>query len=355
MRRFIRHLSAVLGVVLAVGARAAEDSERVEGDLPNFHEISPGLYRSGQPSAAGIAQLAKMGVKTILKIRGNRKTDLEAGPLGIELVHLPMGRVLAPSFEQADQALAVMADPSKRPLLVHCAAGKDRTGVVVAAYRVVMEGMDVDQAAAESKSYGCCQLFYPNLRDYLVRYRVHVLNMESDHSRHKVDAVWRIPAGETSVTVIVHTDKADRDPARLRPGARVLDMVYEDRGRYFNVTEAKLLPVGPSLERLAQELERGSPAGVEILERLIGNDHPGAPPPAAPPQRPPLALDGARSVVGQFAAEQAGRLGQGSVAPPPPVSVAAGRGPVPTSGLERPRTKKRRSIWKKLFRALTFR
>ena len=79
-----------------------------------------------------------------------------------------------------DWALRVAADPSRQPVLVHCRYGKDRTGVVIAAYRVVHEGWEPKAAAAEAKRYGCCVPLFDDLESWLRSYRRYRRGAASD-------------------------------------------------------------------------------------------------------------------------------------------------------------------------------
>ena len=140
--------------------------------LGNFHQVSPGFFRSAQPNKDGYAQLKQMGFKTILNLTGN--ADRERGDAGpeIKVEAVPMSGFSAPSFEQVDQALDIVA-AAQRPLLVHCQFGKDRTGFVVASYRVVVEKMAVDAAVREAESYGCCFAPMGDLASFLNDYKDH--------------------------------------------------------------------------------------------------------------------------------------------------------------------------------------
>lgn len=141
--------------------------------LPNFHQVTPVMYRSGQPNREGLSRLKAMGVKAILNLRSDASADEaeEAARLGMVMETVSMSGLTTPTFEQIDRALAVIADPRRRPLLVHCRFGKDRTGFVIAAYRTVVEGVDVDEAVKEAKSRGCCVPWFRDLRKHLVEYR----------------------------------------------------------------------------------------------------------------------------------------------------------------------------------------
>jgi len=149
---------------------ADDDVEPAEA-LGNFHLVAPGFYRSAQPNKDGYARLRQLGFKTILTLKeGAARERADAAPIKVESV--PMSGLSAPSFEEVDRALEVVAT-AERPLLVHCQHGKDRTGFVVASYRVMVEGMDVDKAVEEAHSYGCCFVAFGDLGGFLRRYAEH--------------------------------------------------------------------------------------------------------------------------------------------------------------------------------------
>ena len=56
--------------------------------------------------------------------------------------------------QQYVTALSIMADPVRQPVLVHCAAGAQRTGVIVMLYRHIVEGVPMHEANRESLQYG---------------------------------------------------------------------------------------------------------------------------------------------------------------------------------------------------------
>ena len=143
--------------------------------LPNFHQVAEGIYRSAEPKAEGFKRLAQMGIKTILDLKLHvDDDDLEsAAALGMKIESVPMNGLLSPSFAQLDRALAVLQDPAKKPVLIHCRYGRDRTGVTVAAYRVAVQGVAPAAAAQEAQSFGCCPPLFKNLPDYLSRYLQH--------------------------------------------------------------------------------------------------------------------------------------------------------------------------------------
>jgi protein tyrosine phosphatase (PTP) superfamily phosphohydrolase (DUF442 family) len=135
-------------------------------------EVAPGIYRSAQPDAEALRAAKRQGVRTVVVLR----TEMPEGEpemaaeLGLELVHVPMDGSQMPSISEVDRALDVVLDASKRPVLVHCAHGEERTGAVIAAYRVVAQGWDPAAAEAEAIGLG---FGWEDLRDFLVRFREH--------------------------------------------------------------------------------------------------------------------------------------------------------------------------------------
>jgi len=164
---------AIVGTLLATtltvaGARAAAPPIAVP------REVAPGIFRSAQPDPGGLRAVQERGVRTVVVLRTAipEEERSAAAQLGLELIHIPMDGTKLPSMEEVDRALAVILDPSKRPVLVHCAHGEERTGAVIAAYRVVAEGWDPAAAEAEAIELG---FGFDKLRDFLVRYQDHWL------------------------------------------------------------------------------------------------------------------------------------------------------------------------------------
>jgi protein tyrosine/serine phosphatase len=143
-------------------------------NLPDFAKVSDALYRSGQPTQQEIAQLPGLGIKTILKLNSDdpAESDWAAGA-DVTLVPELLDNQNPPTFEQVDAALAVITDPARQPVLVHCHLGHDRTSIVVAAYEVTVAGMGVDQAAADAKTFGYSNPRFPNLTTWLPSYAAH--------------------------------------------------------------------------------------------------------------------------------------------------------------------------------------
>ena len=121
------------------------------GSCTGFHQEARGLFRSPQPSDEQLQRrVEKHGIKTVLSLRGGRSGRLSqrvAEGLGIdfELVGLSARRMPHP-----DKLLELwrIADEAERPLLVHCRAGVDRTGLAMAVF-VLHDTGDLDEARGQ--------------------------------------------------------------------------------------------------------------------------------------------------------------------------------------------------------------
>ncbi|MBN2580084.1 MAG: tyrosine-protein phosphatase [Pirellulales bacterium] len=120
--------------------------------LPNLHKVNDRLYRGAQPEKEGYAELAKMGVKTIICLRSDDEDSKHLKDLPIKCVHIPFN-ALKPKKSQAVEFLKVVTDKKRQPVFVHCQHGSDRTGMMCALYRVAVDGWS-KQAAVQEMTKG---------------------------------------------------------------------------------------------------------------------------------------------------------------------------------------------------------
>lgn len=116
--------------------------------LPNLHKVSHGLYRGAQPTAEGIKELEKMGVKTIVCLRTGSVDEKLVKGSHMALEEIPMN-AWDVKEEHVVRFLKIAADKKRQPVFVHCQHGADRTGAMCAAYRVVIDGWTKQHAIDE--------------------------------------------------------------------------------------------------------------------------------------------------------------------------------------------------------------
>jgi tyrosine-protein phosphatase SIW14 len=123
--------------------------------LPNFAEVTPSLYRGGQPCADGLKALKKMGVSIVIDMRGGHSEHEKKGveELGMEYVSIPW-HCPFPSDEPFIKFLKVIEQNPGHKVFVHCRLGDDRTGMAIASYRMAEEGWSADEAMKEMERFG---------------------------------------------------------------------------------------------------------------------------------------------------------------------------------------------------------
>ncbi|CUX47188.1 fused DSP-PTPase phosphatase/NAD kinase-like protein [Agrobacterium genomosp. 13] len=114
----------------------------------NFHEVLEGeFYRSAQPDAEDIADYRqRFGINTIINLRDEEKgewfriEEQAAREHGITFIHMPMSSARGPSLEEMSK-LASLMTTARKPLLVHCEHGSNRTGLAAAIYLSRSDGI----------------------------------------------------------------------------------------------------------------------------------------------------------------------------------------------------------------------
>jgi tyrosine-protein phosphatase SIW14 len=170
---------ALVAICLAASLTAAsnaQDEGRIEPrykELPNFHQVNTRLYRGGQPKSGGIQKLASLGVNTIINLRDDderaeeEKRDAEA--VGLHYFNVPFARLGRPTDEQVERVLALINSVKNGVVFAHCAHGEDRTGLVIAIYRISHDRWNGEQARREAKRYGI-KFWQRGMLDYISDY-----------------------------------------------------------------------------------------------------------------------------------------------------------------------------------------
>jgi tyrosine-protein phosphatase SIW14 len=122
--------------------------------IPNAGEVTPALYRGGQPTAQGFKALANLGINIVVDLRGSRKSESEqVTKLGMRYVAIPWHCPFPKDDAFARFLILLRENPGKK-VFVHCRLGDDRTGMAIAAYRMAEEGWTAIQAKQEMEAFG---------------------------------------------------------------------------------------------------------------------------------------------------------------------------------------------------------
>ena len=140
---------------------------------------SPHRYSGGaQPQRGGVKKLSELGIKTVINLRGaseeTRKQQAEAEASGMHYFNIPISALGLPTDEQVERALAIIDARENWPVFVHCQRGADRTGVIIAAYRISQERWTDEQAITEARRFGMAGIQFRKkgyISDYYKRRR----------------------------------------------------------------------------------------------------------------------------------------------------------------------------------------
>jgi tyrosine-protein phosphatase SIW14 len=137
--------------------------------IPNAARMGEGVYRGAQPDAAGMRTLREKGFRTLVSFRTGTGAKVE----GMEVVEIPIEARIdsdPPTEEQVKRFFEVVLDPARRPVYIHCAFGKDRTGTMAAIYRIEVDGWTPQQAIDEMQHFGF-RGWYRDLEEFVRGYR----------------------------------------------------------------------------------------------------------------------------------------------------------------------------------------
>jgi tyrosine-protein phosphatase SIW14 len=144
------------GVSPAHAKRVYGERRKVKG-IPNFGDVTLRLLRGGQPNHAGLEELKKRGVDIVVDTRSGRDQHsseaTEVAKQGMKYVAIPWHCPL-PHDEPFAKFLKLMRDNPDKKVFVHCRLGDDRTGMMIAAYRMAAERWSADDAMLEMKYFG---------------------------------------------------------------------------------------------------------------------------------------------------------------------------------------------------------
>ena len=135
----------------------------------------PGVGTGGQPDSAGLARLASSGFRTVIDLRMPEEPRGFDEPgvakaAGLEYLALPVSPATL-TDATFDSFRALMTDPARTPVLVHCASG-NRVGALMLTWLVLDRGWPLERSIASAEAGG---LHSATLRemalDYVKRHR----------------------------------------------------------------------------------------------------------------------------------------------------------------------------------------
>ncbi|MFA5099605.1 MAG: tyrosine-protein phosphatase [Candidatus Omnitrophota bacterium] len=155
----MKKISALIAFcVLVSGCAYVSYMKDPFADIPAFAQVTRTMYRGGPPKAAGYEILQGLGIRSILSLSQDmkrvRQEEQWAGANNIKFYHIPIDLYSRPADEQALRFLEIALDSSNLPIFVHCEDGRDRTGTMIALYRVVVQGWTIKDAYHEARVIG---------------------------------------------------------------------------------------------------------------------------------------------------------------------------------------------------------
>ena len=116
--------------------------------VPNLHRITDSLYRSEQPTALGMKNLEKLGIRTVINLRffNSDEDEVKGTSLRTERTKILTWSI---GDKHVVEVMKMLAKTENGPFLIHCQHGADRTGLMTAMYRILEQGWTPDEALKE--------------------------------------------------------------------------------------------------------------------------------------------------------------------------------------------------------------
>jgi tyrosine-protein phosphatase SIW14 len=185
-KRIAASVAFAIALCLCSVSIAQQDTRYKE--LPNLHQVNSSLYRGAQPKKGGLQLLKQLGIKTILSLRDDdersKAEEAEAKTIGLGYFSVPLSSFNRPPDKAVAEVLALINSSEYQPVFVHCERGADRTGTIVAIYRIEHDGWTSEQAKAEAKRYGL-GFWQVSMKDYIHDYYERRANSRDDATQQK--------------------------------------------------------------------------------------------------------------------------------------------------------------------------
>jgi protein tyrosine/serine phosphatase len=174
--------------------------------IDNFGKINDNYYRGAQPDGQDYADLAALGVRTVIDLTKDGRADEQAmvERNGMKFYRIEMTTSDRPAEAAVARFLELVNDPANQPVYVHCQGGRHRTGVMTAVYRMSQNGWSSDQAYDEMKQFNF-EGFpgHPTLKKFVYAY---YSDLSRSPAAAKPTAVAAAAVAPTVVTPTLATD-----------------------------------------------------------------------------------------------------------------------------------------------------
>lgn len=151
----IRNFAAIIAAGMLVAASGGVAAGAAKVRIKNFGQVDANFYRGAQPETRDYADLAALGVKTVIDLtRGGREDEpVLVHRAGMKFYRIPLSTSERPPADLVGQFLQIVNNPANLPVYVHCQGGRHRTGAMTAVYRITKDGWTADHAYQEMKLY----------------------------------------------------------------------------------------------------------------------------------------------------------------------------------------------------------
>jgi tyrosine-protein phosphatase SIW14 len=142
--------------------------------IDNFGQINANYYRGEQPEGRDYADLATIGIKTVIDLQadGDSGESRFVEAAGMKFYRIPMTTHVPPTQQQLTKFLEIVNDPAQQPVYVHCKGGRHRTGVMTAVYRMEQDAWNADRAFGEMKRYKFgADFLHPEFKRFVYGYK----------------------------------------------------------------------------------------------------------------------------------------------------------------------------------------
>ena len=180
LRQQLAGLAVVLATAVPASAKDTKPAAPSTSAAPlvqidNFGRINEHYYRGAQPTERDVADLAKLGVKTLIDLTngdGDSNEEQLAEGAGMKFFKIAMDTRVVPTPDQVATFLKIVNDPGNQPVYVHCVGGRHRTGVMTAIYRMTQDQWSPDQAFKEMKTYKYgADFLHPEFKKFVLAFK----------------------------------------------------------------------------------------------------------------------------------------------------------------------------------------